>query len=95
MTLNNFYLGSKEEILANLANFGYDPINYGHFRKLNVLDLFMGKDRNIIFFTGNSFSSELNNSTLDDLHLMLAREKKTFNVPDSKAKVWNQMDIEL
>lgn len=33
--------GSKEEILANLANFGYDPINYGHFRKLNVLDLFM------------------------------------------------------
>lgn len=82
MILNNFYLGSKEEILANLANFGYDPINYGHFRKLNVLDLFMGKDRNIIFFIGNSFSSELNNSTLDDLHLMLAREKKTFNVPD-------------
>lgn len=47
---NDFYLGSKEEILANLANFGYDPINYGHFRKLNVLDLFMGKERNIIFF---------------------------------------------
>ena len=81
--------------MANLANFGYDPINYGHFRKLNVLDLFMGKDRNIIFFIGNSFSSELNNSTSDDLHLMLAREKKTFNVPDSKAKVWNKMDIEL
>ena len=36
--------------MANLANFGYDPINYGHFRKLNVLDLFMGKERNIIFF---------------------------------------------
>lgn len=81
--------------MANLANFGYDPINYGHFRKLNVLDLFMGENRNIIFFIGNSFSSELNNSTLDDLHLVLAREKKRFNVSDSKAKVWNQMDIEL
>ena len=81
--------------MANLANFGYDPINYGHFRKLNVLDLFMGENRNIIFFIGNSFSSELNNSTLDDLHLVLAREKKRVNVSDSKAKVWNQMDIEL
>jgi hypothetical protein len=27
--------------LANLANFAYDPINYEHFRKLNVLDLFL------------------------------------------------------
>ncbi|XP_029191027.2 armadillo repeat-containing protein 7-like [Acropora millepora] len=33
--------GAKEEILANLANFAYDPINYDHFRKLNVVDLFM------------------------------------------------------
>lgn len=78
--------------MANLANFGYDPINYGHFRKLNVLDLFMGKNSNII---GNSFSLELNNSTSDDLHLVLAREKKRFNMSDSKPKVWNQMDIEL
>ena len=78
--------------MANLANFGYDPINYGHFRKLNVLDLFMGKNSNII---GNSFSSELNNSTSDDLHLVLAREKKRFIMSDSKPKVWNQMDIEL
>ncbi|XP_015762518.1 PREDICTED: armadillo repeat-containing protein 7-like [Acropora digitifera] len=35
--------GAKEEILANLANFAYDPINYDHFRKLNVVDLFMGE----------------------------------------------------
>ena len=34
---------AKEQTLANIANFGYDPINYGHFRKLGVLDLFMGK----------------------------------------------------
>ncbi|KAJ7376445.1 Armadillo repeat-containing protein 7 [Desmophyllum pertusum] len=34
-------LGAKEEILANLANFAYDPINFEHFRKLNVVDLFL------------------------------------------------------
>ncbi|XP_031569945.1 armadillo repeat-containing protein 7-like [Actinia tenebrosa] len=33
--------GNKEQVLANLANFAYDPINYGHFKKLNVADLFM------------------------------------------------------
>lgn len=33
--------GYKRQVLANLANFGYDPINYEHFRKLNVLDLFL------------------------------------------------------
>lgn len=31
----------KKQVLANLANFGYDPINYEHFRKLNILDLFL------------------------------------------------------
>ena len=36
-------LGAKVQILANLANFSYDPINYGHLRKLNVIDLFLGK----------------------------------------------------
>lgn len=29
------------QVLANLANFAYDPINYEHFRKLNILDLFL------------------------------------------------------
>ena len=32
---------SKEQVLANLANFAYDPINYPHFKKLNVVDLFL------------------------------------------------------
>ena len=27
--------------MANLANFAYDPVNYEHFRKLNILDLFL------------------------------------------------------
>ncbi|XP_002166272.3 armadillo repeat-containing protein 7 [Hydra vulgaris] len=33
--------GSKVEVLANLANFAYDPLNYDYLRKLNVVDLFL------------------------------------------------------
>ena len=40
--------GAKEEVLANLGNFAYDPINYGFLRTLNVIDLFLGKD-NFLF----------------------------------------------
>ena len=32
---------NKLQIIANLTNFGYDPINYGFFRTLNMLDLFL------------------------------------------------------
>eukprot|EP01027_Heterolobosea_sp_BB2_P015836 GEZU01022626.1.p1 GENE.GEZU01022626.1~~GEZU01022626.1.p1 ORF type:complete len:207 (+),score=52.61 GEZU01022626.1:255-875(+) len=32
---------AKEQILANLANFAYDPINYEFLRELHVLDLFL------------------------------------------------------
>uniref|UniRef100_A0A0B6YAY4 Armadillo repeat-containing domain-containing protein n=1 Tax=Arion vulgaris TaxID=1028688 RepID=A0A0B6YAY4_9EUPU len=32
---------AKEQVLANLANFAYDPINYEHFKKLNIVDLFL------------------------------------------------------
>ncbi|XP_060077742.1 armadillo repeat-containing protein 7-like [Ylistrum balloti] len=32
---------SKQQVLANLANFAYDPINYGHFQVLNIVDLFL------------------------------------------------------
>lgn len=35
------FLEYKRQVLANLANFGYDPLNYDHFRKLNILDLFL------------------------------------------------------
>ncbi|XP_002731356.2 armadillo repeat-containing protein 7-like [Saccoglossus kowalevskii] len=31
----------KEQVLANLANFAYDPINYDYIRQLNVIDLFL------------------------------------------------------
>lgn len=32
---------SKCQVLANLSNFAYDPINYEHLRNLNVTDLFL------------------------------------------------------
>ncbi|KAK7476080.1 hypothetical protein BaRGS_00015840 [Batillaria attramentaria] len=31
----------KQQVLANLANFAYDPINYDYIRQLNILDLFL------------------------------------------------------
>ena len=40
-----FSLESKLQILANLANFAYDPINYEYLRTLNVIELFIGKNR--------------------------------------------------
>ena len=31
----------REQVLANLANFAYDPINYEYFRRFHVLDIFI------------------------------------------------------
>lgn len=39
---------SKLQVLANLGNFAYDPINYEYLRELNVVDLFIGKS--FLFF---------------------------------------------
>lgn len=37
-----FYVAeAKEQVLANLANFAYDPKNYEYLRQLQVLDLFL------------------------------------------------------
>ena len=38
-----FLTEAKREVLANLANFAYDPVNYEYMRTLNVADLFLGK----------------------------------------------------
>ncbi|CAN8028077.1 unnamed protein product [Ixodes persulcatus] len=32
---------AKEQVLANLANFAYDPVNYEHFKRLNIVNLFI------------------------------------------------------
>jgi hypothetical protein len=34
-------LEGKEQVLANLGNFAYDPINYDHFVSLCIIDLFL------------------------------------------------------
>ncbi|GBN09570.1 hypothetical protein AVEN_143857-1 [Araneus ventricosus] len=34
---------AKEQVLANLGNFAYDPDNYIHIKELNIVDLFLGK----------------------------------------------------
>jgi len=36
-----FRLDSKRQVLANLANFAYDPVNYAHIRSQAVIDLFI------------------------------------------------------
>ena len=41
MFIVNHVVEYQKQILANLANFGYDPINYEHFQELNILDLFL------------------------------------------------------
>lgn len=35
------YSDAKCQVLANLANFAYDPINYGYIRNVGVLDIFL------------------------------------------------------
>lgn len=50
-----FKIEYQKQVLANLANFGYDPINYEYFHKLNILDLFLDvlvdeSDENMIEF---------------------------------------------
>lgn len=32
---------AQEQVLANLANFAYDPVNYGYMRQLQVIDIFL------------------------------------------------------
>ncbi|CAO2823257.1 unnamed protein product [Amaranthus hypochondriacus] len=48
---------TKEKIVANLANFAYDPYNYAFLRELNILELFLDcltepNERLIEFATG-------------------------------------------
>jgi hypothetical protein len=39
---------AKHQVLANLANFAYDPINYDFLWQLNIIDLFLGQISNCI-----------------------------------------------
>lgn len=33
----------KKQVLANLANFAYDPLNYQWFRRLKIIDIFLSQ----------------------------------------------------
>jgi hypothetical protein len=48
----------KEQILANFANFAYDPINYEYFRRFNILDIFI-KNLKEFQSNGSKFSENL------------------------------------
>ncbi|CAG4923981.1 unnamed protein product [Colias eurytheme] len=39
--INSSSYDAKCQVLANLANFAYDPINYGFIRDVGVLDIFI------------------------------------------------------
>ncbi|KAL4715242.1 hypothetical protein ACJJTC_007824 [Scirpophaga incertulas] len=39
--LNTTSYDAKCQVLANLANFAYDPVNYEFIRKIGVLDIFL------------------------------------------------------
>ena len=36
-----FYAESQEQVLANLSNFSYDPLNVHYLRELKVIELFV------------------------------------------------------
>lgn len=38
----NWHTEAKQQVLANLANFAYDPINYNTLWDLQVVDMFLG-----------------------------------------------------
>lgn len=58
---------AKEQVLANLANFAYDPSNYQYLRQLQVLDLFL-----------DSLSEE--NETL--VEFAIGKEGRVSQMPD-------------
>lgn len=54
--ISHYLLDAKKQILANLANFAYDPINYEYFRRLQIIPLFLdaissSTDETIIYFS--------------------------------------------
>lgn len=38
---------SKIQVIANLANFSYDPVNYGYLRKSSVINIFLETLRSV------------------------------------------------
>lgn len=40
---NNCISDARNQTLANLANFAYDPINYDYIKQLHLIDLFLAQ----------------------------------------------------
>lgn len=57
---------SKYQVLANLANFAYDPINYPHIRSQKIIDLFIEQlvsdDKKLIAFAAAGLCNLANGS---------------------------------
>lgn len=62
------FVDSKRQVLANLANFAYDPINYPHIRSQGVIDLFIDQlvsdDNKLITFAAAGLCNLVNGNML-------------------------------
>ncbi|XP_027829863.1 armadillo repeat-containing protein 7 isoform X3 [Ovis aries] len=70
---------AKEQVLANLANFAYDPGNYQYLRQLQVLDLFLDslseENETLVEFAIGKDGAPRSNSflSIESLHGVLCR----------------------
>lgn len=55
----------KEQVIANLGNFAYDPINYEFFRRLDIIDIFL--EALVNFKTNNNFNLKILNFSIGAL----------------------------
>ena len=80
----NLNIEYKEQILANLGNFAYDPINYEYFRRFNVIDLFFKNLNEFCSVKGleqtQRFSKMVNFSTAAICNLCLDEKNKVYLV---------------
>lgn len=73
MLMKILFLDAKEQVLANLANFAYDPVNYDYLWRLKILEVFFSalheKSKKLVIFgisgicnicLGNIFHSTFN-----------------------------------
>ena len=68
----------KLQVLANLGNFAYDPINYEYFRRLNIIDLFLNNLKLIESTTFLSSSQRISFSLAAICNLCLDAKNKEY-----------------
>ncbi|XP_054719545.1 armadillo repeat-containing protein 7-like isoform X2 [Uloborus diversus] len=87
---------AKQEVLANLANFAYDPDNYDHFRELNIVDLFLDKNFKHLIYTRNGISNVIKclSSRREETVLSAITTLMFLVSPESKADIVNPSVID-